>query len=314
MNARILFLIVFSMMLPVSAVSAKTCKTPTTVKQLGEAGLAGEKAFADIDLAGLLKVSTFAREEIVPCLSDALTTADASAFHRLMALEAFTHRNEMRVRREFHAARKLAPGYVLPEDFAGPDHPLRKLYIEAEMTDDGQRELVYPPIGGSVTVGGVRNAPRFKDSPVIVQVFDSTNKVLETRYVQPGETLPNWGLNNPMGITATDLGIDTVPLWKKEEPWLIASGVSAVIAAGFYGAAMYKKSQFNDKGTSDKDLRGLQSTVNGFGYTSIAATGVAIVLSGVAIYVHQAFGDNASKAESSITAPTRTQGSGYVER
>ena len=147
------------------------CLKPSTMADLAMVGREGEKAFAEMNLEQLLVLSLRARQDVVPCLAEKLTPRDAAGFHRLMALEAFTNSNGPRVISEFHAARKLDPGYEIPIDVANETHPLRKQYDQAAFAEDGKLEVVYPPIGGYITVGGVRNAPRPSKTPVLIQVF-----------------------------------------------------------------------------------------------------------------------------------------------
>lgn len=261
------------------------CEKPTTIAELMKISQDGEKAFAEMSLERLLTFSTRAKEIVVPCLSEKITTRDASAFHRLMALEAFTHNNKNRVVAEFHAARKLDPGYELPVDVAPEGHPLRALYDKSAFAEDGKLEVVFPPEGGYVTVGGVRNAPRPEKTPAIVQAFDPFNKVLETRYLQPGETLPSWG-KNPFGITAKDLGIDQRSAWVSPKTWYISAGVVALITGAVYGVAMYNKSQFQDTSKpdtpeSDRKLQGYSDRANAFGVASLVTGSLAIVFTGV---------------------------------
>lgn len=314
-KAFCLFLMV--LLVPAHSLAVPKCEKPTTAKELVQAGVAGERAFADIDEETLLRHSSRAREKILPCLKDKIGPSEAAAFHRLMALEAFTHKSDLRTVREFHAARKLFPGYFLPEDLAGPEHPLRKLYVQAETLDDGLTEKVFPPEKGYLMVGGIRNAPRFSNTPVLIQVFASGDRLLETRYFQPGEKLPDWGKLNPMGITAQDLGIDTTPFWKKPNTWWITAGALAVVGVGFYGTGLYEKSQFNDSGTKDQDLRGYQTRANAFGYTGLAALGLSVISAGVGLGMHLTFGgEEGVKVQPSAWTPPadHREGFGHVFR
>lgn len=313
MKIRIRCMVLVSLLLSIQAYAQNKCEKPTSVSQLAQAGHDGERAFADMDEVQLKRQAAFARDEILPCLNETLLSKDASAFHRLMAMEAFMRQNDKRALVEFHAARRLFPGYVLPEDLFGPEqksgdtspeHPLRKLYVQAQNVDDGPQELVNPPEDGYVTVGGVRNAPHFKNMPVIVQVFGKDGKVLETRYFQPGETLPKWGRNNPLGVTALDLGIDTRSTLSKPNTWWIATAVASVIATGFYSAALYEKHQFNDRSTPDGDLSGHRDRANGFGYTALATGGLAIISAGLGISMQMKFGgDDSPTIEPSAWMP-----------
>lgn len=266
------------------------CEKPSTILELLKMGKDGETAFAEMNLEQLLLFSTSAREIILPCLKEKITTPDASAFHRLMALEAFTHNDKDRVVAEFHAARKLDPGYKLPLDVASDGHPLRILYEKSAFAEDGELKLVFPPKGGYVTVGGVRDAPRPEKTPAIIQAFDPFNKVIETRYLQPGETLPSWG-KNPFGITAKDLGIDQKSAWITPKTWYISAGVTAVITGALYGVAMYNKSQFQDTSghdtvDSDHKLQGYSDRANAFGVASVVTGSLSLVFGGIGAGFH----------------------------
>jgi len=313
MSFKMVCLFLLTFLMPVLGFAQTKCAKPSTTKQLVGVGPLAERAFADMNEEKLRRHASEARDEILPCLTDRLGPSDSAVFHRLMALEAFTNNNELRTVREFHAARKLFPGYILPEDLAGPDHPLRKLYVQAETLDDGTAEKVSPPEKGYLMLGGIRNAPRFSNIPVLVQVYAQGDRLLETRYFQPGEKLPDWGKLNPMGITAQDLGIDTVPLWKKPSTWWIATGIASTLAVGFYGAALYQKSQFNDSSTPDRDLKGLQDRSNAFGYTALASGGLALITAGLGIGMQVNFGGDASPTvEPATWIPTPNQLGGVV--
>lgn len=270
----------------VSTSAFALCEKATTIADLSKIGRDGEKAFMDPEgVARLLAFALRARESVLPCLQDKITPRDAAAFHRLMALAAFTQKDLVRVRGEFHAARKFEPGYEFPTDVVPEGHRLRTLYEQAATLEDGKLEVVFPPDGGYVTVGGVRGAARPEKTPVIIQVFDPFQKILETRYLQPGEKLPVWG-KNPFGITAKDLGIENSSAWVSPKTWYISAGVSAVMTGALYGVAMYNKSQFQDVSRpdtidSDRNLQGYADRANAFGMSSIVTGSLAVIFVGI---------------------------------
>ncbi len=293
-----LLIVVCLMLCPVQSVQALCTKT-TSITELLKTSKAGEQAFADMNLEKLLVHSTSVRDDILPCLSDKITPLSAAAFHRLMALEAFAKNRKDRVVVEFHAARKLDPGYKIPQDVAGEGHPLKKLYEQALTSPDGKLEVIYPPKGGYITVGGVRAAPRPSMTPVIVQVFGPLDVLKETRYLQPGETLPVWG-PNPKTVGA-DVVLQPSVL-TQPKTWYYTAAALLATAGGLYGAAMYNKSKFNDTShpdtvESDKALSGYRDNTNLFGGLSILAGGLAIVSTGVGAGFHFSTGDEKSLAK-----------------
>ncbi len=302
----LVFAAVLAAMSFASVVSAHAeCKSEATIAQLLTASAEGEKAFAQMDLTALLKHASLAREELVPCIKRPLTPKQAAAFHRLMALEAFTRHSYKRVIAEFHAARMLEPGYAIPSEVADGDHPLLTHYEEAAKAPDGDAQAITAPAAGHVFVGGVRNAPRRKLTPAVIQVYSGATEDtwIETKYIQPGETLPIWG-PNAFGLTAKDLGIDTQPGWQKPAPWYISAGVSAAIAAVFYGLAMHEKSQFEDRGTPDGDLKGHRDRANGFGATAATTAGLAVIFTGLGVGFQFGFGGpDAPSVQPTFIAP-----------
>jgi len=294
------FLIAFIIiMVPRSAQAG--CEEPTLVSQLSEAGLVAEQAFAEMDAEALLTQATLVRAKILPCVSEPLTKHDAASFHRLMAMEAFFNEDYVRASRELHASLLLEPGYTFPGNVAGVGHPLLILYKEAEMLSDGVGEKIYPPTGGYILVGGVGNAARYSETPVIMQVYEEeevlgeTRYVLrETRYVQPGEASPNWS-GNSFGLKWEDLGIDVNALSRpspltKPIPWYITAGGAAVASGALYAMALHQKSVFEDPATSDNDRAGIEAQANGLATASLITGASAIVFTGFGVGFHVKFG------------------------
>lgn len=274
-----------------------SCKQAYGPSELSLLSKNGEQAILELDVEKLLIVANRARQEVLPCLSGFITPTDAAAFHRLMAFEAITQYNAARARAEFHAARKLDPGYRFPDEMA--EGELIRLYEESLEALDGELERVYPPENGWITVGGVRNAPRGNETPVIVQVFDASGNLLETRYFQPGEELPMWG-RNPLGITAKELGIGE-SVFKKPKVWYIAGATTSVAAGVLYGFAFYNKQQaldpsvmYTTENSEELDARREQSKT--FGVLSLVTGGVALGLGGVGIGFQLTFGAGETSA------------------
>ena len=290
-------LLLMALCVLIPQVAKAACETPTHVSQLGEAGRVAEVAFANLDAEALLTQASLARTQVLPCVAEPMTKADAAAFHRLMAMEAFINDDEGWTVRELHASLLLQPGYAFPEDVAGEGHPLLALYTQAETVPDGDGEKIYPPPGGYVLVGGVRNSARYSQTPVIIQVYQTVDEVetlRETRYVQPGEATPNWS-GNAFGLTAADLGIDLDDLrrpsiLKDPRPWYVAAGVTAMASGVLYGVAIHEKALYQDSSTPDDQLAGFESRANSLGTASLITGGTALVFSGFGIGFQVKFG------------------------
>ncbi len=177
----------------VSGALAAACPEPTTVGDLRSALAEGEQAFAALDLVGLYG----ARDrsfDAVKCLGEQLTPRDAAAFHRLMALVAFTARQRAWVLSEFHAARRLDPDYALPGEVAQPGHPLHVAYEDSLEVDPGRRESVSPPVAGVVYVDGQEGAPRPTEISSLLQAYGPGGGLVESVALLPGEPTPVYGL------------------------------------------------------------------------------------------------------------------------
>ena len=258
------------------------CEEEVTIEDLMEAARAGEDAFANMDHVILLQARDKALS-ILSCLDEPVSVVDAAAFHRLMALAAFTVPNEARVLSEFHAARKLRPGYSIPERVAPAGHPLVDLYERSAEADDGELQpvQVYEPIEGYASVGGVRGAARPKLTPVIIQIFTKHGDVVETRYLLPGETLPQWGLP-PLAMSTLEQRRQRL---EDPKPWLVGALISWGIAGAFYAASMHQHDRFLDleNPVLDDELRGYRDRANAFGGMAIGAGAISVGLTSVTI-------------------------------
>ncbi len=212
------------------------CPVATSMEQFLEAARRGEDAFAAMDLLALSE----ARQQALgglPCLQEPVTTCEAAAFHRMMAMAAFTSGDEQGVLREFHAARRLEPGYQIPATVAPAGHPLVLLYERSAAVEEGGLDPAIPPRDGYVTVDGVRGAPRPNGISTIIQVFDDQAALQETLHLPPGEPLPAWG----------PLPVDGLRRQRRRVALLSSAGVSLAAAGALFGLAAYSEARFWDE-------------------------------------------------------------------
>ncbi len=202
---------------------AGDCEEPSSLLDFQYAATQGELAFAGMDIDGLVLARDQAAAHLL-CVSEPVTAEVAAAFHRLIAMVAFTEQDRDSALAEFHAARRLMPGYQIPEDVAPPGHPLIQLYDESITAAQGDLQPVNPPVNGWVTVDGVRGAPVPSGISTIVQAFESDQTLVETVWHRPGQALPSWG---PDPAIATTAGVGRALSFGGAGASLVASGALA---------------------------------------------------------------------------------------
>lgn len=251
---------ILALLLGHSALAA--CPESPNFEAFNKAAERGEAAFSAMDLSGLTQAHDEALS-IIPCLRSQVSPDQAAAFHRLMALLAFTKGDEPAVLAEFHAARRLEPGYVMAPTVAPPGHPLLRLYAESGNAKEGPLEMPIPPIGGAVFVDGVLGSLRPTGISSILQVYDADNRLQETLYLRAGESMPQWG----------PLPLDNALRERRHKALGAATAATALTALTFYGLAVNAERQFKDLDDplSDDELRALRSEGNGYLRTAVGA-------------------------------------------
>lgn len=242
-----------------------------TVADFRAAARAGEQAFSRLDEAGL-NAARDAALALVPCLEEKVPLPVAADFHRLMALAAFVEGDEQQVLAEFHAARRLVPGYEVPAAVAPEGHPLQQLYGWSEDADEGAPDPTIPPVGGYVVVDGVRSAPRPRGISNIVQVFDADDALVESRYLAAGAETPRWG-PLPEELTAA------------RRRHVLFGGTTAALGAvalGTYTASLVMNARF-DQETDPARLSDLRTRTNSLYWASVGTGSVAVTFGAVTL-------------------------------
>jgi hypothetical protein len=258
--------------LATAAAAPVNCPLPATPADIEGATRAGERAFAELDLPALRRAHAEALA-LVPCLTSPVPVPLAADFHRLMALWAFTNGDEALVLAEFHAARRLVPGYVVPEEVAPAGHPLQQLYTRSNGASEGTLQPTLPPTGGAVWVDGLRGAPRPDGISVLVQVEGADGRLLRSFPLAAGDPLPAFG---PPPV---DPRIAT-----RRRVTLTATSATLLATAGtLWVAAAAAEDRFWDPSAAipDRDLAAVRTRTNAFtvaaGTAATLGLGVGLV-------------------------------------
>ena len=193
--SRILALVLAScaaLLVSLPALAETPCGRTTKVADFQTAQVAAEDAFAAGDEAAL-HAARDAAVLALRCIGERLPGDEAAAFHRMIAMVAFTFGDEARVKGELQRAILLDPDYYDPGSVGPDDHRFIQLYAEASALPPAEIAMLTPPPGGFVMVDGVREAGRPIGVACIVQVFNADYMLVETVYLPPGAASPSWG-------------------------------------------------------------------------------------------------------------------------
>jgi hypothetical protein len=203
------------MFLAAFVAAAWACPEQTPADELGLALEMAMERLEVLDDAGFV-VAVGAVGVLVPCLSDSASEPIAAALHRVNGLHAFVRQDVDAAVRSFAAARALEPDHGFPEGLFGEQHPLWTDYFALELASVVRRPIGAPR-AGVVQLDGAPSLMRAPDLPVLFQRLDESGDVMVTRYVGPGESLPEY---------------DALRIRSQFEPPLLVAAISGVVAGG----------------------------------------------------------------------------------
>ena len=243
-----------------------TCPAATTAGDFAAAAQAGETAFADLDMEALSSAKDRAGAALA-CLREPVAVKQAAAFHRLLAMAGFANHDFTTALAEFHAARRLEPGYAIPATVAPPGHPLVSLYDAALQAGEGDLEPVQAAAGGWILVDGVRGAARPNKISVILQRFDALGQIEASTFLGAGDPLPAWAVP-PKAVSRKGLHVGL----------LAGTGGAVAVSAVLYGLALTAHDDFwnLENSAADAELPAIAERANTLTYASLGVVAVGL--------------------------------------
>lgn len=273
---------------------AATCPEPTDTQALVTALNAADAAFAGMSLADF-EASRARAVEILPCLDEALTAADAAQLHRVEAYGLFLAQDLEGSQASMVSMLRVQPSATLPTAVAPEGHPLYEVFAQAATVEPVLQALTRPA-GGALWVDGRRGEPMPVNEPAVLQLIADDGAVVWTQLVRPGDALPEWEPAPPQVATGGEEPLPTLPTPEVvRRPWPLVGGAaaSALLAGALYVGAGRAADDFdalvigdgdeNQRLQMRTDAEALQRQSNGLTVASGVTAGVALGLGAVAV-------------------------------
>jgi hypothetical protein len=256
--------------------AAAPCAEPVTARAFHQVVSLADAAYSQMDLEGFQAARLQARQ-MVPCLAEPITPAQAAGFHRLEALGEFLGRNHAGSVSALRALASAAPGYELSEELAPQGHPLQMYYEIARGTVSVAPVPIPPEEGRWFHIDGAAATERPIDRPYLFQSFEEGGRVTTSSLVKAGKL--------PPGFTAPGPDLPRVDRKRTARSLAWVSVGSAAVAGGLYLGARSASNKFWDPTTPRSDLDALRTRTNALGWTSAGVGLVAMGTGGAALLV-----------------------------
>lgn len=275
-----------------SVVAAEVCDTRHSNQDLQAQLDKGEATFVALDDQGF-DAALHEANLVVRCLSEPIAPVLATRLHWMNGLQLYLQEDPQRAAFALAAARTGQGLYVLSSAVLPKGHELWSLY-ENQTAEPVLKEQP-PPKDGVLLFDGEESTARPADRATVVQLRLSDASIKLSRYVLPGQGLPDYGAEvvspeveqgHGGGVT---LGTGTAGRVRRRalNPWLAAgAGLAAAGAATAFLLADDARDRFvlDDPGYSFEDLQAMQNQANRRG-----TAGVALGLGAAGLGVSAAF-------------------------
>lgn len=254
------------------------CAEPVSSQVFFQKISEAETAYGDLDLPAF-RSSRMQARQMVGCLQEPLTPAQAAGFHRLEALAAFIDRDHARAVLSLRALVAAAPGYQLPADLAPEGHPLGLYFTIAEQSPTVPGAPLPAMVDGWAQIDGASSTEWPIDRPYLYQELSPSGQVRISAIQNSGASPPGF----EKGASVADRGRDAEA--RTARTLGVVSVGSAVLAGGMYLGARASSRTFWDPATASSELEALRRRTNtlgavaaGFGVVSVGTGGAAMIV------------------------------------
>lgn len=276
-RARLLTVAAVALGLGTPAMGAPPCAEKVSSAAFYEQVASGDTAYIRMDIEAFQEARRQA-SQMIPCLDESLTPAQAAGYHRLEALGAFLGRDHAGAVASLRSVIAAAPGYQLSLEIAPTGHPLRMYFEIAEGSKSAPPVALGPIARGWVTVDGATSTSWPVDRPYLTQQFDSAGGVMVSALRTVGEA-PSEELAVDDSFRSVSAKIHTARTLS-----LVSAGAALVTGALYLGARS-SANQFWDPSTPTAELDALRQRTNALGWASAGVGLVAVGTGGAAVLV-----------------------------
>jgi len=246
---------------------AWACDEPTTTPQLAAALVRSDDAFVAADLPAFEQATTEARSTVA-CVEEVVPVKLVAQLHRTEGLAAFFEQDVDRAGQAFAAARRLDPLYRFPSQVVPPGNPLLDVFVAVDLAD-GPSSSVPDPAEGSIRVDGRRANTRPDALPTLFQRLGGEGRVVDSRYLWPGDPLPPY----PVAQAVVDTPPPVATKASVRTPLRWGAGAAALTSGLLYGAAGLVHLQYEQADDTDQ-----LDTLRGTNNALVASSGISLAL------------------------------------
>ncbi len=220
----------------------------------------------------------------LPCLSEPQGPLQAARIHRVQGLAAFVGGDRQGCQQAFAASQRLEPDFSFSHGLFPEAHPIARLFVQARGLQLETSSV--PRTGGQYWFDGLPGNARPANQPSLVQLQDSSGRLLASAYLWPGDALPT--PTPPLVELAAQPTLEVSGAHEaRRGPHValtIGAGLSALAAGGCYAVALAAANDYRENPHSDAELVQLRTRANGLVFVS-AGLGALAVGTGVGAVV-----------------------------
>ena len=269
-----------------AAAPPPSCAVTYGAAEVAAAVTDADRATEQMDSVGLSRARDVTLERL-GCAQAPLGAPLVGAIHRVVATVASVEHRDERVAPALASMLVADPGVQLPFELYSPSDPVRLALPQAALLiRQGQLRSLAPPPGGRLQIDGLATGVASTSRPSVVQAFDASGALLESRYLWPEDDAGAWQpLASPSALGDLAAPSQTLPSealmrGRARVPLLVATSATLLSTGVLYGVASAERGRFLDESVqrTDEELIALSQTTNrltvGWAVTGVATLGL----------------------------------------